>query len=77
MDQKQFDAMMDNWLKRQADLPGNEWGKMDLAKEANITDGSRPQAFATREEVATMIMAAIQCWNNMVIEFLENYPGTK
>ena len=73
MDQKQFDAMMDNWLKRQADLPGNEWGKMDLAKEANITDGTRPQAFATREEVATMIMAAIKCWSDMAIQFVKEY----
>ena len=28
------------------------------AKAAGITDGSRPGSFATREEVATMIMAA-------------------
>lgn len=55
VDQKQFDEMMDNWLARQAKLPGSSWGKMKEAKAAGITDGTRPQSFATREEVATMI----------------------
>lgn len=58
MDQKQFDAMMEDWLNRRGGLPASAWSRMDEAKAAGITDGSRPQSFATREEVATMIVAA-------------------
>lgn len=56
--QLQFDNMMDNWLARQSERPESPWGKMPEAKRAGITDGTRPQSFATREEVATMIMSA-------------------
>ncbi len=56
VDQKQFDAMMENWLARQADKPASAWSKMDEAEAAGITDGTRPGSFATREEVATMLV---------------------
>lgn len=58
VNQKQFDEMMDNWLSRQAKRPKSTWSKMDEAKRAGITDGTRPQSFATREEVATMFVNA-------------------
>ena len=32
----------------------------EKAKKSGITDGSRPQSFATREEVAAMIVRAIK-----------------
>ena len=55
--QEQFDAMMEDWLSRRASLPPSEgWSKMEQARELGITDGTRPQAFATREEVATMLV---------------------
>ena len=56
--QLQFDHMMADWLARQSERPESPWGKMPEAKRAGITDGSRPQSFATREEVATMIVSA-------------------
>ena len=56
--QELFDKLMADWLARQAKLPGSSWSKMPEAKAAGITDGTRPQSFATREEIATMIMAA-------------------
>ena len=56
--QKQFDEMMENWLNRQAGEPASSWSKMKEAKAAGITDGTRPQSFATREDVATMIVNA-------------------
>jgi len=56
--QLQFDNLMANWLARQSERPESPWGKMAEAKRAGITDGSRPQSFATREEVATMIVSA-------------------
>lgn len=58
VDQKQFDQMMEDWLARQAAKPNSSWSKMAEAKAAGITDGSRPQSFATREEVATMLVNA-------------------
>ena len=38
-------------------LPPSDWAKAGLeqAKAAGITDGTRPQGFATREEVALMV----------------------
>ena len=58
MTQLQFDNLMADWLARQSERPESPWGKMAEAKRAGITDGTRPQSFATREEVATMIMSA-------------------
>lgn len=55
--QLQFDNLMADWLARQSERPESPWGKMPEAKAAGITDGTRPQSFATREEVATMIMS--------------------
>lgn len=58
--QEQFDEMMDNWLARQAVKPVSEWAEdmLDEAKRLKITDGLRPQSFATRQEVALMVRAA-------------------
>lgn len=56
--QLQFDNLMTDWLARQSERPESPWGKMPEAKRLGITDGTRPQSFATREEVATMIVSA-------------------
>ena len=59
MTQQQFDAMMENWLKRQdAKQPSADWilQGVERAKAAGITDGSCPMGIPTRAEV--MIMAA-------------------
>lgn len=58
--QEQFDKLIADWLNRQGGLPASAWSKMDEAKAAGITDGTRPQSFATREEVATMITNALK-----------------
>ena len=60
VDQKDFDRMMEDWLARQAKKGYEPWGKMAEAEAAGITDGNRPQSFATREEVATMIVKAMK-----------------
>lgn len=69
MTQDQWDAMMENYLARRAKQSASTWatdktaqhptGIMEEAKAKGITDGSRPQADATREEVVAMILAAI------------------
>lgn len=59
--QEQFDQMMDNWLARRAALPASDWAVKNLkeAVELGITDGTSPGSFATREQVALMVRAAI------------------
>lgn len=59
MTQPQFDRMLADWLRRQEDKIASGWSRMEEAAAAGLTDGSRPGAFATREEVATMLMAAL------------------
>jgi len=60
MTQAEFDKMLQNWLDRQAKKPASGWSRMQEAKDAGISDGTRPQSFATREEVATMLINARQ-----------------
>lgn len=67
MTQDQWDAMMENYLARKAKEPASTWatdktaqhptGILEEAKVKGISDGSRPRAFATREEVITMVNA--------------------
>ena len=55
-----FDTLMADWLARQSQVPPSPWSGMDRAKAAGITDGTRPGSFATREEVATMVLNGLQ-----------------
>lgn len=57
--QDQFNAMMEQYLNQRAAAQASEWaaGILDEAKAKGITDGTRPKAFATREEVAAMVNA--------------------
>ena len=57
---EQFDELLVQWLRRQEQQPESSWSRMKEAVTAGLTDGSRPGAFATREEVATMLMAALE-----------------
>ena len=51
---------MARYRKELAELPGPGWGaaEMDRAVERGITDGTRPMDWATRQEVASMILRA-------------------
>lgn len=59
MTQEQFDAMMEDWLRRQSEKPVSDWAQklLEEARAEGITDGTRPRAFATRQEAALMILA--------------------
>lgn len=72
MTEKEFDTLMEHWLARQAEKGINPWGKMPEAQRMGITDGSRPQSFATREEVATMLMSALKCWSDTAIKIVKD-----
>ena len=45
-----------------ADLAASPWAEelLEQAKGKGITDGSRPQSYATRQEVALMVNAAVK-----------------
>lgn len=55
MTQTEFDAMLEDWLARQARKEKSDWSELPKG----ITDGTRPRSFATREECATMIANAL------------------
>ena len=57
--QEQFNTMMDRWLADRGVLPPSRWAEpiLEEAISQGITDGSRPQSPATRQEVAAMILA--------------------
>lgn len=58
--QDQFNKMMDTYLAEKAKQPASAWARDELAeaKKKGITDGTSPRAFATREEVAAMVLRA-------------------
>lgn len=62
MTQEQFDRLMDAYLSRREKASASTWAKAEVeaAKAKGITDGSRPQGFATREEVAVMVLRAMK-----------------
>ena len=57
---EEWKAYMDRYRKELGELPGPAWGadEMTRAVEVGITDGSRPEALATRQEVVSMIVRA-------------------
>jgi len=59
---EQWKQYMDRYLKEQGELPASGWAGDILAKakQAGITDGSRPRSFSTREEVTAMVAAAMK-----------------
>lgn len=54
---KEFEEYMDRYLAHRAALITSAWAEreVDEAIELGITDGTRPQSFATRQEVAIMV----------------------
>ena len=56
--QAELDQKMDDYHSRVASQPASAWAQEFLAQaqKEGITDGTRPQSFATREEVATMLL---------------------
>ena len=57
MSYEKWKEYMDRYLGEQGNLPPSGWAEAELAEavEAGITDGKRPRALATREEVAIMV----------------------
>ena len=62
MEYSQFVEFMERYRQEQGNLPPSDWAEEGLAKakERGITDGTRPQSEATRQEVALMINAALK-----------------
>lgn len=62
MTQQQFDTMMESWLTARGALEASDWAESELgeAVERGLTDGSRPQSFASRQEVAMMVLRGLK-----------------
>ena len=60
--QTDFNKLLNNNLAERANKFCSDWAKADIAeaKELNISDGTQPQMFATREQVIAMIVRALQ-----------------
>ena len=58
-DYEKWKSYMARWEAEKAELPVSDWAKELLAEAvaAGITDGTRPQAAASRQEVAIMVRA--------------------
>ena len=59
---EQWKEFMVRYQQEQGQLPPSDWAQEGLAraKERGITDATRPQSSATRQEVALMINAALE-----------------
>lgn len=62
MTYEQWKEFMGRYQQEQGQLPPSHWAQEGLAqaKERGITDATRPQSSATRQEVALMINAALK-----------------
>ena len=65
MTEKEMIALIDKRIADKlngADSKPSEWAESELAeaKELGITDGSRPQGYATRQEAAIMVLRAVK-----------------
>lgn len=62
MSYEQFELFMDRYMTERGEKPASGWAtkELDEAVAAGITDGKRPKNFATREEVAAMVLRAIK-----------------
>ncbi|MBE6973123.1 MAG: hypothetical protein E7440_04490 [Ruminococcaceae bacterium] len=49
--------------------------ELDWMIRAGITDGRRCRDYATREETALMIAAALRYWTSCVFRMLDGEPG--
>ena len=63
MTQKEFNAMLAVALAEMAEKGASAWAtsSIDKMRDAGVTDGSRPQSFATRQEVIAMLERAQRC----------------
>ena len=55
---EEWKRYMDRYLAERAELPASMPEYLEDAKAMELTDGSRPMAFVTREEAAVMARAA-------------------
>ncbi len=59
---EQWKEYMDRYEKERAAMPASPWALdiMTKAVESGLTDGTRPQALATRQEVVAMVAKAVE-----------------
>ena len=62
MNKEELFACLDEYFDRRGDRPASDWAasSQEEAKAWGITDGSRPCAFAERQEVAAMVVRGVK-----------------
>jgi len=74
MKQREFDAMLEDWLARQRQQDGDRSREVLWAVEAGLTDGSAGRAFVTRDEVLHLLHKALNHFFRQLIAALRDTP---
>lgn len=74
MEQRQFDAMLEDWLARQRRQDGDRSREVLWAMDAGITDGTAGRAFVTRDEVLQLLHKALDHFFRRLIAALRDTP---
>lgn len=77
MEYKEFDRMMECWLRRQEAKKASGIEGADWAIKAGITDGTRPLSFVTREEAVQMIYRALEYFFRQIVGMLGGEQNDK
>ena len=75
MQDKQLDNELEKDMSCQTDAQADGNQELEWMIRAGITDGSRPEAYATRQETAIMIAAALRYWTSCVLRILHAEVG--
>lgn len=70
MEQKEFDQMMECWLRRQEIKKASGKEGAQWAIKAGIMDGTGPLTFVTREDAAQMIYLALEHFFGQIVSML-------
>ena len=71
MEQREFDAMMEDWLLRQKQRQSSPNRENRWAAEAGITQGIAGSAFVTGDDVSRMLMRALEYFFARIVGMLQ------
>lgn len=74
MKQREFDAMLEDWLSRQRRQDSDRCAEVLWAVEAGITDGTEGRAFVTRDEALQLLHRALDHFFRQLIAALRDDP---
>lgn len=74
MKQKEFDAMLEDWLARQRRQDSSQSTEAAWAVKSGITDSSAGRAFVTKDEVLQLLHRALDHFFRQLIAALRDTP---